>query len=72
VRRATKLANFREHPRLLKKSLAYGSVVSIQVQNTYYPVQNTTEPRLEAPERRSENSTRVFFNSLTPSRHSGE
>jgi hypothetical protein len=47
-------------------------VVSNQVQNTYYPVQNTTEPRLEAPERRSENSTRVFFNSLTPSRHSGE
>src|SRR5215212_7161555 len=57
-----------DQTRLLKKSLAYGSVVSIQVQNTYYPVQNTTEPRLEAPERRSENSTREFFNTLRCSR----
>jgi hypothetical protein len=43
-----------------------------QLQYTSKPVQNTTKPGFTAPEQGSENNTREFFNTLTPSRHYGE
>ncbi len=57
-----------EGVRLLKKSLSHRSMVSKQVQNTRKPGQNPTKPGLKAPERRSEEGTKEFSNTLRCSR----